>query len=107
VLGLFDQTKIVFQYRKCHFGGQQHLRSKQVFRAFSAIPNSKGKCAIITSYNPSHRDVVTEDTGANTETEKQYIYNTYVKLLSGQQTEKYEEEAKTKFRKEPVKHEAC
>lgn len=62
----------------------------------------KGKCAIITSYNPSHRDIVTEDTGANTETEKQYIYNTYIKLLNGQQTEKYEEEAKTKFRKEPA-----
>lgn len=73
-------------------------------RYFELFQNTefKGKCAVITSYNPSHRDIVTEDTGADTETEKQYIYNTYVNLLKGQQTEKYEEEAKTKFRKQPA-----
>jgi type I restriction enzyme R subunit len=66
------------------------------------VTEFKGKCAVVTSYNPSHRDVVTEDTGANTETEKQYIYNTYMNLLKGGQTEKYEEKAKNLFRKEPV-----
>jgi type I restriction enzyme R subunit len=62
----------------------------------------RGRCAVITSYNPSHRDVVTEDTGANTETEKEYIYNTYIKLLNGRNTEAYEEDAKLKFLKEPA-----
>ncbi len=60
----------------------------------------KGKCAIITSYNPSHRDIVNEETGENTETEKQYIYNTYTELLKGTTTDKYEEAAKGKFIKE-------
>jgi len=69
----------------------------------------KGRCAVITSYNPSHRDVVTEDTGANTETEKQYIYNIYNELLKdvsaeAQKTksETYEDKAKLKFTKEPA-----
>ncbi|TVL98578.1 MAG: restriction endonuclease subunit R [Candidatus Brocadia sp. WS118] len=62
----------------------------------------KGKCAVITSYNPSTRDIVTEDTGANTETEREYIYHLYKKLLNGKTTEKYEDEAKDKFKKEPA-----
>lgn len=62
----------------------------------------KGKCAVITSYNPSTRDITTEDTGANTETEKEYIYKTYVALLDGKTTEKYEDKAKEKFIKEPA-----
>ncbi len=41
----------------------------------------KGYCALITSYNPSTRDITTEDTGANTETDKEYIYNSYIALL--------------------------
>ncbi|MCF6155666.1 MAG: HsdR family type I site-specific deoxyribonuclease [Candidatus Brocadia sp.] len=61
----------------------------------------KGKCAIVTSYNPSTRDITTEDTGANTETEKEYIYNIYKSLLGNKPTEKYEDEAKEKFIKEP------
>ena len=69
----------------------------------------KGKCAVITSYNPSHRDVVTEDTGANTETEKQYIYNIYTDKLKDvvaepqkSKSETYEDKAKLKFTKEPA-----
>src|SRR5690606_6871951 len=58
------------------------------------------KCAIITSYNPTTRDITTEDTGANTETEKEFIYRTYVELLNGKATETYEDEAKKKFVKE-------
>jgi type I restriction enzyme R subunit len=48
--------------------------------------------------------VTTEDTGANTETERQSIYNTYKKLLeeTGQRnTEEYEQAVKKKFIKEP------
>lgn len=62
----------------------------------------KNKCAVITSYNPTTKDIVTEDTGANTETEKEFIYNTYIQLLNGSNTEKYEDEAKNKFIKEPA-----
>jgi type I restriction enzyme R subunit len=62
----------------------------------------KGKCAVVTSYNPVTRDITTEDTGANTETEKQFIYKTYTDLLGDKKTETYEDEAKEKFIKEPA-----
>jgi type I restriction enzyme R subunit len=32
----------------------------------------KGRCAVVTSYNPQAKDVTLEETGANTETEKQF-----------------------------------
>src|SRR5271165_5688192 len=41
----------------------------------------KGKCAVVTSYNPQTQDVTKEEIGANTETDKQFIYNTYNDLL--------------------------
>ncbi|WP_291096711.1 MULTISPECIES: type I restriction endonuclease subunit R [unclassified Empedobacter] len=70
----------------------------------------KNKCAIITSYNPNMRDVSTEDTGADTETDKEYIFNTYTELLKEVQssgnkskTETYESDSKERFRKEPAK----
>ncbi len=69
----------------------------------------KGKCAVITSYNPQTKDITTEDTGANTETDREFIYNTYAELLKNiaanpgmTKTETYEENAKQKFKKEPA-----
>jgi len=69
----------------------------------------KGKCAVVTSYNPQARDVSLEETGANTETDKQFIYNTYTDLLKDfsarpgmTKTETYEEDAKARFIKEPA-----
>lgn len=69
----------------------------------------KGKCAVITSYNPLAKDVTLEETGANTETDKQFIYNTYTDFLDSVQakpgmskTETYEEHAKALFIKEPA-----
>jgi len=69
----------------------------------------KGKCALVTSYNPHTQNVTREDTGANTETDKEFIYNTYIELLkdvkhrSGMaKTEVYEERAKQMFIKEPA-----
>ena len=69
----------------------------------------KGKCAVVTSYNPLAKDVTKEEVGANTETDKQFIYNTYTELLknvnatAGQsKTETYEEQAKALFAKEPA-----
>lgn len=62
----------------------------------------KDKCAVITSYQPNQRDVVNEDTGANTETEKVYLFNMYTQLLDGKKTEKYETEMKEKFIEKPA-----
>ncbi len=64
----------------------------------------KGKCAVITSYDPKAADVTKEEVGANTETDKQFIYNVYTKLLESiapkpgmTRTEAYEERAKQCF----------
>ena len=69
----------------------------------------KGKCAVITSYNPNASDVSKEDTGADTETAKQVIYETYTELLKdvspapGQSaTKTYEDAAKQQFIKDPA-----
>ncbi len=69
----------------------------------------KGKCAVITSYNPQAQDVTKEDTGANTDTEKQFLYNTYNTLLKDvaakpnkTKTESYEDDAKELFKTQPA-----
>jgi type I restriction enzyme R subunit len=69
----------------------------------------KGRCAVVTSYNPQAQDVTLEETGANTETEKQFLYHTYTALLKDvdpkpgkNRTETYEDEAKRRFIKEPA-----
>ena len=71
--------------------------------------NLKGKCAVVTSYNPQTRDITTEDTGANTETDKEYIHKTYTELLENvrpnpntSKTETYEEQVKQQFTDEPA-----
>src|SRR5205085_1794009 len=68
----------------------------------------KGKCAVVTSYNPQAKDVTLEETGANTETEKQFLYKTYKALLKDvvaqpgkTPTETYEDEVKKLFQKQP------
>src|SRR4029079_9345222 len=78
------------------------------FALFQKTP-CKGKCAVVTSYNPLARDVTLEETGANTETEKQFIYHTHPELLEDvdakpgmNRTETYEERAKALFIKEPA-----
>ncbi|MFK7032555.1 type I restriction endonuclease subunit R [Flavobacterium oreochromis] len=70
----------------------------------------KGKCAVVTSYNPLAKDVALEDTGANTETDKEYIFKTYTELLKDvspkgnkSKTETYESDVKEQFRKEPAR----
>jgi type I restriction enzyme, R subunit len=67
------------------------------FTLFQKTP-FKGECAVVTSYNPVVKDVTLEETGANTETDKQFIYSTYNELLKGveakpgmNKTEAYEE----------------
>lgn len=69
----------------------------------------RGKCAVITSYNPQGGDVAREETGADTETAKQFIYDTYAKLLENvsalpnqSKTKTYEDAAKQCFIKDPA-----
>ena len=69
----------------------------------------KGRCALVTSYNPQAKDITLEDTGANTETEKESIYNTYTALLKDvvakpgkTKTETYEDEVKELFKTQPA-----
>lgn len=69
----------------------------------------KGRCGLVTSYNPVTQDVTREDTGANTESDKQFIYNIYTELLRDvplkagmTKTESYEEDVKSLFIKQPA-----
>lgn len=78
------------------------------FTLFQKTP-FRGKCAVVTSYNPQTRDITLEEIGANTETDKQFIYNTYTELLKDveanpnmSKTETYEEWAKALFTGEPA-----
>ncbi len=78
------------------------------FTLFQKTP-FKNKCAVVTSYNPQAQDVTKEEIGANSETDKQFVYNTYTELLEKVEakpgmtrTETYEEWAKALFIKEPA-----
>jgi type I restriction enzyme, R subunit len=80
-------------------------------RYYDLFQNTPLKCksAIVTSYNPHTSDVTTEDTGASTETEKEFMYNLYEELLKDvkqeankSKTESYEDWAKNKFTNEPA-----
>ncbi|MGB3906953.1 MAG: HsdR family type I site-specific deoxyribonuclease [Methanomethylovorans sp.] len=78
------------------------------FTLFQKTP-LKGKCAVVTSYDPQLQDMTKEDTGANTETDREFIYHTYTELLRDiapdpgtTKTETYEERAKTLFVKQPA-----
>jgi type I restriction enzyme R subunit len=84
-------------YEACRYF---ELFEKTVFR---------GRCALVTSYDPKAQDVTKEDTGANTETEKRFLYNTYTALLrevvpkpGKTRTETYEDDVKERFVKQPA-----
>ena len=69
----------------------------------------KGQCGVVTSYNPLAQEMTLEDTGANTESEKQFIYNIYSALLADvearpgkSKTETYEDNAKQLFKEQPA-----
>jgi len=69
----------------------------------------KNQCGLITSYDPHAGDISLEDTGANSETDKEFIYNTYQHLLENvvadpgkSRTETYEDKTKRKFIQEPA-----
>jgi type I restriction enzyme R subunit len=69
----------------------------------------KGRCSLVTSYSPQAGHVTLEETGANTETEKQFLFNTYIALLKDvvakpgkSKTETYEDDVKKRFIEEPA-----
>src|SRR5688500_11913315 len=85
-------SDIVFDFsvkpRLCSERGNAILIASSIYDAckyFTLFQNTsfKGRCAVVTSYNPLAKDVTLEETGANTETEKQFIFNTYKELLKG------------------------
>lgn len=94
--------------------GNAILVASSIYEAckyFTLFQNTpfKGKCAVVTSYNPLAQDVTKEETGANTETDKQFLYNTYTALLKDvvprpnkTKTETYEDDVKALFIKEPA-----
>lgn len=78
------------------------------FTLFHKTP-LKNKCALITSYNPYVGDITLEETGADSETDRQFIYNTYQEILADieplpnmSKTETYEERQKKLFINEPA-----
>ena len=71
----------------------------------------RGKCALVTSYNPQTKghEQTQEETGANTETEKQFLFNLYSELLKDvvpkpgkSKSETYEDTVKKLFKEEPA-----
>lgn len=69
----------------------------------------RGRCAVITSYNPKTKDIATEDSGEGTESEREYVYKIYSEILekvkkqpSKSKTETYEAQSKKLFKDEPA-----
>ena len=109
---------IVFDFgvkpRLSNFRGNAILVASSILEAckyFALFQKTvfKGKCAVVTSYNPHAQDITLEDTGANTETDKQFIYNTYTGVLQNiearpgkSKTETYEDNAKKLFKEQPA-----
>ncbi|MGO9662466.1 MAG: type I restriction endonuclease subunit R, partial [Polyangia bacterium] len=94
--------------------GNALLVASSIFEAckyFGLLQRSsfKDKCALVTSYNPNTQDVTREEVGANTDSDKQIIYNTYTELLEDvaaapgkSKTETYEDQAKKLFVEQPA-----
>ncbi|WP_297322895.1 HsdR family type I site-specific deoxyribonuclease [uncultured Bartonella sp.] len=61
----------------------------------------KGKCAVVTSYEPNPNDIRTETVGDDGETEAVEQYEIYMKMLAGKDPKAFEEAAKEKFIKQP------
>lgn len=85
--------------------GNALLVSSSIYQAckyyelFQGTP-LKGRCAIVTSYQPNPADIKGEETGEGV-TERLHQYDIYKKMLDGKDTETFEKEAKKKFIDEP------
>ena len=69
----------------------------------------RGRCAVITSYEPHGSNISLEDAGANSPSDNEHIFSTYEALLKDtqaapgkSQTETYEDWAKKQFVEEPA-----
>lgn len=60
------------------------------------------KCAIVTSYNPSPKDIKGQSGGEEGVTERLKQYDIYKKMLNGKEPEVFEKEVKKKFQEEPA-----
>ncbi|MGH2508969.1 MAG: type I restriction enzyme subunit R domain-containing protein, partial [Ktedonobacteraceae bacterium] len=84
--------------------GNAMLVSSSIYQACKFyelfIANNFDKCAIVTSYKPAPTDIKGEETGEGL-TERLEQYEIYQKMLNGQDSAKFEEEAKRKFVEEP------
>lgn len=96
------------EHRTAMLVASSMYEAAKFYTLFQSTP-LKGRCAVITSYNPDAGNVSKEDVGANTETDKEFLYNTYIDLLKDveprgemSKTETYEEDAKHRFIKEPA-----
>ena len=81
--------------------------ASKFYELFQKTP-FRGKCAVVTSYNPLAKHISKEEVGANTESDKQFIYNLYTDILSGvaakpnmSKAESYEDNAKKLFVEQP------
>lgn len=61
----------------------------------------RGKCAIVTSYEPVVGDIRTETVGDDGETEAVEQYEIYMKMLGGKDPKAFEKDVKEKFIKQP------
>jgi type I restriction enzyme R subunit len=111
-------SDIIFDFsvkpRLSHERGNAILVASSIYEAckyFTLFQKTffKGRCAVVTSYNPQTKDVTLEETGAHTETDRQFIFNTYTELLKNvdakpkmSKTETYEEDVKKLFVDEPA-----
>ncbi len=84
------------------------FEAAKYFELFQRTP-FRSKCALITSFDPQPGHVTLEETGANSETDKQFIHSTYTTLLQGvtprrgrSKTETYEDAAKKAFVETPA-----
>lgn len=69
----------------------------------------RNKCAVVTSYDPQAKDISLEETGANSDTDKQFLFSTYTALLKDispdpqkSKTETYEDRVKQLFIEQPA-----
>lgn len=108
---LFDfgvKPRLISQRGNAMLVASSIYEAARYYELFQKTP-FKGRCAVVTSYNPQAQDVTKEETGANTETDKQFLFNLYTDLLKSvkakpgkSKTEIYEDEAKRLFIKQPA-----
>ncbi|MBU0630596.1 MAG: HsdR family type I site-specific deoxyribonuclease, partial [Candidatus Margulisbacteria bacterium] len=108
VLDFSTKPRLNSEYGTAILVAGRIYEATRYYEMFQTTP-LKGKCALITSYNPATKDITTEGTGENTETEKEYVYKIYSELLKDispepgkSKSETYEDKARTKFIKEPA-----